>query len=74
MKGQNGVEFHRESNAHGPKHVTCVPHVSTSDLVTPDPIEVRTSVRGQNVEEFYSESNGYGVRHMRHVLRKYSKI
>ena len=67
MRGQNGVEFHGESNGHGPRHVTRVRHVSTRDLVTPDPIEVQTSVRGQNVEEFYWESNGHVVRHMAHV-------
>ena len=29
---QNGVEFHQESNEHGPRHVTRVLHVSTRDL------------------------------------------
>ena len=29
---KNGVEFHQESNGHGPRHVTRVGHVSTRDL------------------------------------------
>ena len=29
---KNGVEFHQESNGHGPRHVTRVRHVSTRDL------------------------------------------
>ena len=60
MRGQNGVEFHWESNGHGPRHVTRVRHVSTRDLVTPDPIELQTSVRGQNGVEFHQKSNGHG--------------
>ena len=32
LRGQNGVEFHQESNGHGPKHVTCVLHVSPQDF------------------------------------------
>ena len=60
VRGQNGVEFHWESNGHGPRHVTRVRHVSTRDLVTPDPIELQTSVRGQNGVEFHQKSNGHG--------------
>ena len=29
---KKGVEFHQESNGHGPRHVTRVCHVSTRDL------------------------------------------
>ena len=29
---KNGVEFHQESNGHGPSHVTRVRHVPTRDL------------------------------------------
>ena len=27
---KNGVEFHQEFNGHGPRHVTCVLHVSNT--------------------------------------------
>ena len=32
VRGQNRVEFHWESNGHGPRHVIRVRHVSTCDL------------------------------------------
>ena len=60
VSGQNGIEFHWESNGHGPRHVTRVLHVSTRDFLTPDHFDVHTSVRGQNGVEFHQESNGHG--------------
>ena len=50
VRGQNGVEFHQESNEQGPRHVTRVLHVSTRDLhvflITTEPFDLLTSVRG----------------------------
>ena len=62
------VEFHQECNGHGPRHMTRVCHVSTRELLTPDPFELQTSVRGQNELEFHWESNGHGPRHVTRVL------
>ena len=64
VRGQNGVEFHQESNGHGPRHVARVRHGSPRVLLTPDPFELQTSVRGQNGVEFHQESNGHGPIHV----------